>query len=57
MHENDRIFGEWLSPLTTGLGHGLDNPVSSVYPQTINETATWPHAYQMGPPSFGGHPM
>ena len=30
MHEDDRIFGEWSSPLTIGLGQGLDHPVSSV---------------------------
>ena len=30
LHEDDRIFGEWSSPLIIGLGHRLDHPVSSV---------------------------
>ena len=31
----DRIFGEWLSPSTMGLGHRLNHPVSSVQYSTL----------------------
>ena len=30
MHIDDRIFGKCSSPLTIGLGHGLDHPVNSL---------------------------
>ena len=30
MHIDDRIFCERLSPLTIGLGHGLDHPINSL---------------------------
>ena len=30
IHVDDRIFGEWASPLTIALGHKLDHPVSSL---------------------------
>ena len=30
IHVGDRIFSEWASPLTIGLGHRLDHPVSSL---------------------------
>ena len=40
MHIDDRIFGEWSSSLTIGLGHGLDHPVnflqySSLYTKQV----------------------